>query len=371
MFSSPELKGWGVSSDAIRCQHGNTAFPAKSSTAPMAPRVRVVEGSQPIAERDLRSARRALRERGEPSELVLLELRRVVRASVRSGTLPAMFAPYGQWDEEAEQDTYQGWLADRLLKNGALQSLLDRARSPAAFRRLAERSLRQWLLNTRERTQAQNLYGRIAALLKEDDAFVCVRGAERPANRWWAVLAYAQSDCYAGTEHQLLRLAHSLGEFELIHYRADSQKHSPLLSHDELLRFVTGLLDAARAPVSLELIARTLTQRFGVRHVSVKQLDEAAEVAVGDASIADQVASNQLARAVIAELSPRQCAVLAGTRAGETLTEMAKQHECSAATVSNEQNRIATVIAAFVDEVERSDLLMIVGDVLYEAGSEP
>jgi hypothetical protein len=329
-----------------------------------------VTGIGQIEERELRQARRALRERGEATDAVLAELRRIVKASVWSGTLPAVLAPYGHWDTEAEQDVYQGWLAERLLREGALQSLLDRARTAGAFRRMAERSLRHWLLNTRERTQAQNLYERVAEMLSSEERFVCVLEAERPAERWWALRAAAYTQPFGAGEERLLEIARSLGNFELVHYRAGAAKHSPLLGRSELLRFLSELLEQAGGALSLALIARAINRRFGLVQISVGELDEAAEIAEEEPGVGEQVAFDELARGVIGELSARQCAVLAGTRASQTLEAMAAEHGCSAATISNEQRRVALVIERYAGEGERHDLLRIVGDALYEAGSE-
>ncbi len=323
-----------------------------------------------MSEVELRAARRALREHGEVPERVLGELRRVVGASVGLGALPAVLSPYGRWNVEAEDDVYQGWLAERLLKQGALQSLLDRSRSGAAFRRMAERSLRQWLLNSRERTEAQNLYARVARMLQEEQRFVCVQRSERLADCWWALTEHARAGCFGDGEERLLALGFSLGEFDVVRFRADAAKLSPVLSTEELMRFVTALLAAAGAGVSLGLIATTLRRRFALDAPGVQSLEESVEQADLRLGVAEGVVLREAARAVIAELSARQCAVLAGTAAGQTLQEMAGAHGCSPATISNEQQRIAVAIGRYADGAsERDELLRIVRDLVYEGGS--
>ena len=88
------------------------------------------------------------------------------------------------WNREAEEEVFQSWCAGRLVKSGQLQALLDRAATIEAFRRLGERSLRQHVLNQRERSQVQNLYSRAAELLQDDDDFASFVEAARPQDVW-------------------------------------------------------------------------------------------------------------------------------------------------------------------------------------------
>ena len=113
----------------------------------------------------LTELRRQLRAGTLEQELVE-ELRAVVSRLVRLRLLPPTYAPYGRWDDEAVDEVFQSWYERRLLGRGHLQLLLDRAAGAGAFRRLSEQSLRQHLLNERDRSQAQNLYWRLVRLLE-------------------------------------------------------------------------------------------------------------------------------------------------------------------------------------------------------------
>jgi DNA-binding CsgD family transcriptional regulator len=291
------------------------------------------------------------------------ELKGVVARLVRLRLLPPSYAPYGQWDDEAVDDVFADWYEQRLLGRGHLQLLLDRARTVSALRRLAEHSLRQHLLNQRARSQAQNLYWRVVELLDADDEFELVRDAARPQDRWWRLKRSDVAE-WGGDDRLLVAHAWALGDFTLVRYRADAKKLSPLLDAGELKRFVVGLLERASAALTPTLIMRTLGQRFDLGAVAAEELTEATTASGDLPDVASEVALADAARAVIAELTPRQVEVL--RRSDEqTDKEMAQALGCSVGTIYNEQRRIAAVISRVSEEDEREALLKIVSDLLY------
>lgn len=323
-----------------------------------------------MTEQELHNARRALRERGELDEAVLTELRAVAAAMTRPGMLPPSYAPYGVWNAEATEELFQDWLAGRLL-NGALQSLLDRARAPAALRSMAERSLRQWMLNRRARSQSQNLYTRTSELLRDhEEVFVCVRPARRAADAWWALRGDEGVPEWSRDDDALVSVAYALGDFAVVRYRADADKLAPVLSSPDLRRFVEGLLRQAAARLTLGHIARAMQRRFGLEPIAIDSLEALEEPEQPSTPAIDQaVVLAATVRAIIAELTARQAAVLLATRAGATWDDMAGEHGCSPTTISNEQRRIGTIVTRHAeDDAERDMLLRMSGDALYEEG---
>ena len=98
-----------------------------------------------------RARRRLLRE-GIADDSLIEHLRLVARSMVRRRALPPAYAPYGEWNAEAEAEVFQSWAADRLVGEGRLPSaLVSSATDAASLRRLAEVSLRQHLINRVER----------------------------------------------------------------------------------------------------------------------------------------------------------------------------------------------------------------------------
>ncbi|MDX6690502.1 MAG: hypothetical protein QOG15_1959 [Solirubrobacteraceae bacterium] len=325
-----------------------------------------------MTERDLIDARQALRAGAPVPQPVLEELRSAVAGLVRSRSLPPSYAPYGVWNVEAEDDVFQGWFADRLVARGKLQALLDRARTPAALRRMAEKSVRQWLLNQRARTQSQNLYARAGELLLGDDRFVCARREERASRSSWTLRDAEQEDEWAGSDDQLVSIGYALGDFEIVRYRGDAKKLAPVLNNDDLGRFIEGLLATCKARLTLSAIARTLKTVFMLDDVIVEPLDNVLHPQHPGPDPGEQVVLMADVRAIIAELTARQSNVLLAARAGIPWETTAAELNCSAATVINEHRRIGRIIERFAaNDGERDLLLRMTGDALYEGQAIP
>ena len=314
----------------------------------------------------LRELRRLLRV-GRLEQDLVDELRAVVTRLVRLRLLPPSYAPYGQWNDEAIDEVFQSWYERRLLGRGHLQLLLDRAASAGAFRRLAEQSLRQHLLNERDRSQAQNLYARLVHLLEDDDDFKLVRTAERRQDRWWGLRTDVRE--WGGDDRSLVAEAWALGDFTVLRYRADAKKLSPLFDAAELKRFVVGLLERTQAALTPTLLMRALERRFDLGVVDVEPIGEGAEAVPGGSDVAAEVALRDTARAVLAELSSRQVEVLRRTSADESVEAIAAALDCSVGTVVNERRRVGALIARMSEnDQERETLLNFIADLLYREG---
>lgn len=321
---------------------------------------------------EYRDIRRRYRESAELDPRLASELRQIASRLVRFGGLPSAYAPYRVWNREAEEEVFQGWYAGRLVNAGQLQALLDRAATIGAFRRLGERSLRQHVLNQRERSQVQNLYARTAELLAEDDDFAAFVEAARPQDVWWGLAIWTGRPQFNASEDGLYAAAWSLGEFEIIRYRADAKKLAPVLAAAELKRFVVGLFEAVTALLTLSLLARTFEQRFDLGAVQLDSLDadEAPEVAAAEE--ADPLELEQTSLAIVAELNQRQAEVLIGTAAGVTQDAMAERLGCAVGTIINEQRRIGSIIDRHTESDDlRGILLRKVLDLLHEGGERP
>ena len=316
----------------------------------------------------LKQARDRFRYEGELSPSLMADLEKTASALVRHGHLPPSLSPYGTWDEEAIKEVLQGWIEGKLLR-GDLLALLDRAASAAGFRRMAERSLRHWLLNQRQRSQAQNLYARTAEILREENDFALRQDAARPQDAWWTLADRPDAPLYSGDERTLEAAAWALGDFDLVRYSSEHSKTSPLLSTFDLKRFARGLLEATQNALTLELLMQALAHRFDLGAVQFTKPETAAALASEEA-VANDTVLRDAARTVIGELTARQADVLLGTRSGETLESLADRHRCSVGTIYNEQRRIANVVRRFSENVdEEQQLLKITGDLLYEGNS--
>ncbi len=313
--------------------------------------------------------------RGELPEDLLGEMRAIVERVVRLRLLPPSFSPYGHWDEEAASEIFNAWYTERLLGRRHLQALLDRSGTVGAFHRLCERSLRQHLLNSQDRSQARNLFRRLSALLEDDDAFLLSRDAARPQDRWYFLATGVEVPPeYSGEDSLLIAHGWAVGDLAIIHYRAAARKLSPVLDTDELKRFTIGLLTRVGSTLTPTLIMRVLSARLDLGDVRIEHLDgsgSAVELSDPLAPADEQLALRETALAVLGELSARQALILKGTAEEQTVAQIASAADCAAGTIVNEQRRIGELVAHVSEnDMERDQLLNILADLLYSTIDE-
>jgi hypothetical protein len=321
----------------------------------------------------VRQLRREVRQ-GELPEDLVAELGLIVRRLIRLHALPTSFSPYGQWDEEAASEIFNSWYVERLLARGHLQALLDRSNSVGSFRRLCERSLRQHILNSQDRSQARNLFRRLVGTLEEDGSFMLVRDAARPQDRWYSLSNDVASQEFSGEDTVLIAHGWAIGDLTIVRYRAGARKLSPVLDGAELTRFTAGLMERVACSLTPNLIMRALAARLDLGEVRVEALDEAPEPAAPRdrlPAIDEQLALRETALAVLGELTSRQVLVFQGTAEELTVSEIASACRCSVGTVVNERRRIAALVSRVSEnDVERDQLLNILGDLVYSDTDE-
>jgi hypothetical protein len=321
-----------------------------------------------VTDSDFRQARLAFLADGRVSEPLVILLRSVVRRMVAFGSLPPMYSPTGKWDEDAEDEVFADWVAARLVGTGQLAALMHQAGTARSFVRLAELYLRRHLINRLERSHATNLFGRLRALLpEEEDLFRVVAASEREQDVVWGLASQEAVRLWGGSEERLMSLAWALGEFETVRYREDARKLSPVLERDELLRFVTGLMEAAAAGLTLAQIVRVIVRRFDLEPATIEGLgDEATAIPAAD-NVIEQVEAAQLSVAALAELSGREVDVLRCQLLGLSVRDIAEQLGLSTGTVSNEQRVIGSVLSRLSDPdgQSRMELLNALRDLLF------
>jgi hypothetical protein len=285
-------------------------------------------------------ARSAVLAGKDPPAELLADCRRSVGLLVRTAGLPAHYSPYGVWSDEAIEEVYADWVAVRLVGRGQLLAILQRAPILPVFRRMVETSVRQHLIDRLKPSQAANLYERVTRLL--GGTRFAATGAGR--GRLWRLIDGPEHS-FDGDDRQLLAVAWSLGEFQVLHYDAGARKLSPLLDADELDRFVTGVLGAGA--MTAATIVRALRLRFGLDESErPSELDDSAGISGGlDPQRAPVV--SELAVALLAELTARQVEVLIGIAHEESGRELATRLGCSTGTISHERSRIADILSRF------------------------
>ena len=292
-----------------------------------------------MTEAEYRSARARVLAGGDPPRELIEDCRRSVRLLVRTAGLPAHYSPLGVWSDEAVDEVFADWVARRLVERGQLLAMLQRAPALSVFRRMSETSVRQHLIDGLKRSQSANVYDRVARLLADDEKF---SAAGSGTGRLWRV-AGGPADPFGGDDRQLLAVAWSLGEFEVIRYNIAARKLSPLLEADELERFVGGLLQAGT--MTTATIMHAIRLRFAVEDpVADEELDSAAR-ATSEGDPEEEAIIGELVIATLAELTSRQAQVLIGINNEVPGREMAMQLGCSTGTISFERSQIAAILA--------------------------
>ena len=318
---------------------------------------------------EFRGARRTFLGEGRVTFELLTELRAVVHRLVVFGNLPPMYSPTGKWDEDAQEEIFAEWTEARLIGTGQLAALMHQTGTANSFARLAELYLRRHLINRVDRNHATNLFGRLRTLLAEEtDIFMILVPSGREQDVVWTLVGENAAEApYNDGDDRLLSLAWGLGEFETVRFREDARKLSHVLERDELIRFVTGLMEAARGGLTLTQIVPVIVLRFDLEPVQSESLgEEAHEVAAPDDVIED-VAAQQLAVAALAELSTRQADILRLQLGNASVRDIADEIHASIGTVSAEQRRIGAVLSRLSDpdRESRGLLLNALRDLLF------
>lgn len=288
---------------------------------------------------------------GDPPGELIDECRRISKVLVKTAGLPVLYSPYGHWEEEAIDEVFADWVAVRLIERGQLLAMLQRAPLLRVFRRMAETSLRQHLIDRLPPSHASNLFARVKKHLEDGEFSV-------EGNHW--SLSNGPFEPFEGGDTERLSLAWGLGHFDVIRYDAEARKLSPILSSQDLERFVHGMLTAGA--MTTGDIVRAVCDRFGVSESETAELDESVTASIDlDPARAPEI--SELVTATLAELTERQARVLVGKAEERTGRQLAEELGCSTGTVSNELTLIAQTTARL--GTDAPEVLKEVVDALF------
>lgn len=292
-----------------------------------------------MTEAQFQAARAKILAREDPPEELIDECRSLVRLLVRTAGFPPHYSPYGVWTDEAIEEVFADWVEARLVGRGQLLALVQRASVIRVFRRMAETSARQHLIDSLKRSQSANLFERLTSLLAGEERF---QSSGTGRNALW-YLRDGSAEPFKGGDRDLLAAAWSLGDFRVIRYQADARKLSPLLDAEELERFLSGILGFGAMDAST--VMRALRMRFAIDE------EDAPDEALDSEASSDQsqpefeVEVDDLVTATLAELTQRQAEILMGMDRGLSGTELAEKLSCSTGTVSHERRKIEDILA--------------------------
>jgi hypothetical protein len=185
-------------------------------------------------------------------------------------------------------------------------------------------------------------------------------------------LAGQAAEPWQGTDKELLAAAWRLGHFEVVRFRDDAKKLSHVLEADDLRRFVAGLLQETGCALTLAQVVRALVLRFDLEPAGFEPLEDHEEVLPAQVDIVDDVSAGRAARAVVAELTQRQVAILRCQLRDLNVRETATEVGVAIGTVSADQKVNAEVLSRLSDEegASRGALLNALRDLLFIEGGD-
>lgn len=290
-------------------------------------------------ETEYRAARRRFLDTGEIEPALLDLLRDAVRKLIKFGGLPPLYSPTGAWDDDGENEALGSWVEGRLIKDGQLASILQRASTTKAFLAIGEEAVRRHLINNLPRTQSRNLFKRLQTLFAEDPDF------ENAGGKYWRN-AGSNAEPWQGSDRDLRSHAWALGEFEEVVYKSDAKKLSPLLPSGELKRFASELMTECDSALSIDDILDAIRAVFNVPEIEFEEFEETSVPGTED----EQVGLIEPAQvvAVLAELSAPQVDLLKFDLESGELKPVRETSEVlgrSSGSISADRSAIAKVLS--------------------------
>lgn len=305
--------------------------------------------------------------RGDVTPALYAFLRRLVAALARGGALAPALSPTGRWDAEAIDEVLQGWLADKLLR-GALARAFHVSASAAGLSRYLERALRNWLVSQNRAQGRPRLLARARRLLEDGTNYKRFVDSSSPLERWWGLAAWENPTPYQGADAHIVKAAFSLGEFAPLRYTAGSSLADPVISSGDLDRFLTGVLEALDALLTLRHFDVGLRGRFAYAYDRAEEPLEAVDEPADEVTPLDALEAAVTAREILIELSGRQVAILRDrVEGGLTLDELAARHSISRGTADNELRRAGAIIRAHLLDDSQADRVL---ETLFEIAFE-
>jgi RNA polymerase sigma factor (sigma-70 family) len=322
-----------------------------------------------LTDDEFRAARRSVRG-GDMTKPLYDFLARLVRSLAHSQTLAPALSPSGSWETTADADeALQEWYASRLP--ATLLAAFDAADDPRAFSRYLERAFRNWLTSRARSNGQPRLVARAREQLQARPEFRCFGEADRPADEAWGLTEWPSAELFSGDERALASAAYAVGELELLRYSAGSSLADPVIANDDLAALMVAMFERLESLLTLRQIAQALRARFGFAYGQAPSaIDEILPPDTGPTAF-DNLALEETAREVLAELDDRQLAILRDrVEDRRKFDELASRHGVSRGTVQNELERARLAIRRHADssQSEREILEKVLEVAFYASG---
>jgi len=281
------------------------------------------------------------------------------------------------WLSDSRDELLGDWLAGRLMRQGRLQAMIDKASSANSLRALAAADFQQHAIEQRRRELPTRLFRRLNALLRANPGrFKIMLAAGKPGPTYWTLTDRPANAIFSERDRELRGHVFAVA-LDTLEEEADADNQTQFISAAELNRYAFEMLDGTARGLTLDQLVLGLVQAYGlqIRHEELPdedRLDDAPDASErsgvpthDDPPASPEAGDVDVARAVIAALTPRQIKVLRGLFDERRPSEIAAALECSPATISAEKDAIAAVITAYAALDEQVPLLNAIRNLLY------
>lgn len=254
---------------------------------------------------------------GEVGEEALGLIYETVGRVARGAQIPP---PNGHqtWTDDAVREVAHDFMADHLLGKRRLDQLVVRAGdSEQNFEKLLTQTVRNYFHDIFRKTHRGALGRRFGELLDSEGAFrLWQRGRTRHGrDSFWGLARWGSPSIYQGSLSMLVPAVQQIEGIELIRWREDAVRRSPVADGPSLVRFLEGTLEAAGGLLAVPDLVELASHRFHLLDPpAFASLDEPMLGAWEPGSVerdpGDFVIAQDRARHIFDQLSPRERRVL-------------------------------------------------------------
>lgn len=278
---------------------------------------------------------------------------RIVNETVRRYP-PSVYSNNQVWDEDAISGICHDFIIEKLLIKGWLDFYLLSLSEIGGLKRVIKRDFRHYLISRKVRTEKTNLYLRVRKILNTSTRFTTLQ-ENGSHGVFWGLTGWDRRNV-TQDPHEVTKAMILVQLPDMIRYRPDSQKVSPLLSNPGLTQLIEGALFFLDKWTTFEVLFDSICNRLGIITDEVISFDEpigedagstfADIIADPENSVETDLSAKQTAEDIYDRLSDRQREILAlqFELHDPTLVDIGEKIGISKSTVSNEMSAIERII---------------------------
>ncbi len=299
---------------------------------------------------------------GELNEEGVALVYRLVGVTVRAHGFPP---PSGKpaWGKEAVEEATHDFIADHLLGNHRLDSLMLRARDEDGFQRLLRTTILNYFRDQGRATARGALIRRFGELLQEEVQFRLWQQGSSLFGRdsYWGLSHWDNPAPFNDDPASLISAAWGIPGVRIVRWRETSVRRSPASDRESLLAFLSGVFEAAGSTLTVPDLAGIAATRFALLEtpafVALDDPDERLEVEDQEATPEEQVSARGIAFSVLQQLSEREREVFLRMGSG-SIRSVADDLGVPKSTIFDAAERIRSIVDTATGDGEDPALVL-------------